>query len=413
MAEAPQHISLKVKLDDDIRRFSVPKTITFAELHVLIAKHFVLAPENVQIKYVDDEEELITLGSDLELQEATRLQPTVLRLNVYDVKPKHVASYAQGKLEAVFVRDVTVPDNTSVTAGVKFSKVWCVKNSGSEPWPKGVVLKMVDPKDSQLLVLAVGAINRLVAPGEETDIGVELQAPSRPGRCVQYWRLFTEDGQAFGRRLWLDINVSPSLQGTAEDDTELERAEEEARRAAQAEEERRLREEEEALRRAAEEAELQRAASEEERRREEQRFLREEEELLRQEEEKMRRAAEEEVQRVEEARRAAQAEEERRLRKEEEALRRAAEEAELQRAAAAERQLRAQEEETRQAAKKKAEEELKRKEEEERRRFQSKYPAQLTALAEMGFTNIEHNEKLLDKHKGSLDLALEALLSGN
>jgi hypothetical protein len=57
MAEATQHISLKVKLDDDIRRFSVPKNITFAELHVLIAKHFVLAPENVQVKYVDDEEE--------------------------------------------------------------------------------------------------------------------------------------------------------------------------------------------------------------------------------------------------------------------------------------------------------------------------------------------------------------------
>jgi hypothetical protein len=363
MAEATQHISLKVKLDDDIRRFSVPKNITFAELHVLIAKHFVLAPENVQVKYVDDEEELITLGSDLELQEATRLQPTVLRLNVYDVKPKHVSSDAQGKLEAVFVRDVTVPDNTSVTAGVKFCKVWCVKNSGPEPWPKGVVLKMVDPKDSQLLVLAVGSINRLVAPGEETDIGVELQAPSRPGRCVQYWRLFTEDGQAFGRRLWIDINVSPSLQAIAEDDAELQRAEE-ARRAALADEERRKVEEERRLRL--------------------------------QEEEMCRVAEEAERKRVAE-------EEERRLREEEEALHRVAE-----------RQLREQEEETRRAAaKKKAEEELKRKEDEERRRFQSKYPAQLTALAEMGFTNIEHNEKLLDKHKGSLDLALEALLSGN
>jgi len=400
MAEATQHISLKVKLDDDIRRFSVPKNITFAELHVLIAKHFVLAPENVQVKYVDDEEELITLGSDLELQEATRLQPTVLRLNVYDVKPKHGSSDAQGKLEAVFVRDVTVPDNTSVTAGVKFCKVWCVKNSGPEPWPKGVVLKMVDPKDSQLLVLAVGSINRLVAPGEETDIGVELQAPSRPGRCVQYWRLFTEDGQAFGRRLWIDINVSPSLQAIAEDDAELQRAEE-ARRAALADEERRLRLQEEEICRAAEEAERKRVAEEEERR-------------LREEEEKMRRAAEEEVQRAEEARRAALADEGRRKRVAEEEERRLREEEEALHRMVAERQLREQEEETRRAAaKKKAEEELKRKEDEERRRFQSKYPAQLTALAEMGFTNIEHNEKLLDKHKGSLDLALEALLSGN
>jgi hypothetical protein len=52
------HISLKVKLDEDIRRFSVPKGITFAELHSLVSKHFVLAPENVQLKYIDDEEEV-------------------------------------------------------------------------------------------------------------------------------------------------------------------------------------------------------------------------------------------------------------------------------------------------------------------------------------------------------------------
>ena len=60
------HISLKVKLDEDIRRFSVPKGINYAELHSLVSKHFVLAPENVQLKYIDDEEEVsYILPSDL------------------------------------------------------------------------------------------------------------------------------------------------------------------------------------------------------------------------------------------------------------------------------------------------------------------------------------------------------------
>jgi hypothetical protein len=102
--------------------------------------------------------QLITLGSDLELEEAKRLQPTVqtihdpfcvpnecgswqrererevntspffsqvLRLNVYDSKPRRHTTdqLPTPKLEAAFVRDVTVPDGTNVGARVKFQKV--------------------------------------------------------------------------------------------------------------------------------------------------------------------------------------------------------------------------------------------------------------------------------------------------
>jgi hypothetical protein len=405
------HISLKVKLDEDIRRFSVPKGINFAELHSLVSKHFVLAPENVQLKYIDDEEELITLGSDLELQEAKRLQPTVLRLNVYDAKSKrHTSDQPNAQYEAVFVRDVTVPDGTNVTAKVQFQKTWSVKNTSSAPWPKGVVLKMVDPKDDQLVVLGVGAINRVVGPGEETEIGVHLQAPSRPGRCVQYWRLFTEDGVAFGSRLWVDITVTQD--NTAVERERLERMrleEEEERCLAEAKaiaEAQALAEAEKALAEAQALAEAERARAEEEERRryEEARRLAEEEEFRKRQEE-------------EDAKRKQQAEEEERQRREEE-----------ERMAQLERQLAKEEEERRQllleqeaAAKQKLEQErLRLKEaarqqeeaEEKQRRLYSKYPGQLNALAEMGFTNVEHNVKLLDKHKGSLDLALEALLSG-
>lgn len=395
------HISLKVKLDEDIRRFSVPKGINFAELHSLVSKHFVLAPENVQLKYIDDEEELITLGSDLELQEAKRLQPTVLRLNVYDAKSKrHTSDQPNAQYEAVFVRDVTVPDGTNVTAKVQFQKTWSVKNTSSAPWPKGVVLKMVDPKDDQLVVLGVGAINRVVGPGEETEIGVHLQAPSRPGRCVQYWRLFTEDGVAFGSRLWVDITVTQDNTAVERERLERMRLEEEERCLAEAKaiaEAQALAEAEKALAEAQALAEAERARAEEEERRryEEARRLAEEEEFRKRQEE-------------EDAKRK-QAEEEERQRREEE-----------ERMAQLERQLAKEEEERRQlleqeaAAKQKLEQERLRQEEaeEKQRRLYSKYPGQLNALAEMGFTNVEHNVKLLDKHKGSLDLALEALLSG-
>lgn len=397
------HISLKVKLDEDIRRFSVPKGINFAELHSLVSKHFVLAPENVQLKYIDDEEELITLGSDLELQEAKRLQPTVLRLNVYDAKSKrHTSDQPNAQYEAVFVRDVTVPDGTNVTAKVQFQKTWSVKNTSSAPWPKGVVLKMVDPKDDQLVVLGVGAINRVVGPGEETEIGVHLQAPSRPGRCVQYWRLFTEDGVAFGSRLWVDITVTQDNTAVERERLERMRLEEEERCLAEAKaiaEAQALAEAEKALAEAQALAEAERAramAEEEERRRyEEARRLAEEEEFRKRQEE-------------EDAKRKQAEEEERQRREEEERM------AQLERQLAKEEEERRQQLEQEAAAKQKLEQERLRQEEaeEKQRRLYSKYPGQLNALAEMGFTNVEHNVKLLDKHKGSLDLALEALLSG-
>jgi len=392
------HISLKVKLDEDIRRFSVPKEITFVELHSLVSKHFVLAPENVQLKYIDDEEELITLGSDLELQEAKRLQPTVLRLNVYDAKSKrHTSDQPTAKYEAVFVRDVTVPDGTNVTAKVKFQKTWSVKNTSSAPWPKGVVLKMVDPKDDQLVVLGVGAINRVVGPGEETEIGVHLQAPSRPGRCVQYWRLFTEDGVAFGSRLWVDITVTQDNAAVEKERLERMRLEEEERcvaeaqamaEKAKAEEEERLRYEE-AKRLAEEEEELRRQEEEAAKRK--------------QQEEELKKQEEEERQRREEEERLAQLE--RQLAKEEEDRRQRLEQEEC------ERRMKQEAEALRMKQEKEAAR-LQEETEEKHRRLYGKYPGQLNALAEMGFTDLEHNVKLLDKHKGSLDLALEALLSG-
>jgi hypothetical protein len=436
MADAT-HISLKVKLDDDIRRFSVAKSINYAELHALISKHFVLAPESVQVKYIDDEEELITLGSDLELEEAKRLQPTVLRLNVYDSKPRRHTSdqLPTPKLEAAFVRDVTVPDGTNVSARVKFQKSWCVKNTGSTAWPKGVVLKTVDPKDDQLLAFSTGAINRAVAPGEETVIGVDLQAPARPGRCVQHWRLFTEDGVAFGTRLWVDVTVGPSPQDNAAAERELAEAEETARRQAeQAELEQRIKEmEEEARFREEQEAEAMRRAAEEAEEAERQR-LEELERLLAEEEEKRKQEEEEELRRKQEEEDRLRMEEALRREQEEEELRRKQEEEKEHRKRMLEEERRKMEEERRKMEealrrkqeeeehrRKMLEEEEKRKQEEEKRKHEeeknkllnSKYPGQLTALAEMGFTNVEHNVKLLDKHKGSLDLALEALLSGH
>jgi len=371
-----EQLSIKVKFGEDLRRFCVRRDITFIDLVRFITQQFGFDEDQAQLKYIDDEEELITLGSDLELSEAIRLQPSVLRLNASVKQSKK--SY---KLEAAIVRPVTIADNSSVTAGVKFTKTWCIKNTGSQPWPVGTTLKMVDPKDDQLVVLAAGRLARPIVPGEETELSVELQAPTRPGRCVQHWRLFTMDDEAFGRRFWMDINVTlPAIKEQDATGGRKEDEEERLRRKKDAEEARRRQEEEEEEARRRQEEMLRRQNEEEAGRRQEKMLRRqkEEEEAHRRREEMLRRLREEE-------------EEARKRQEEEEMFKRLIE-------GEAKRKL-------------EAEARIKHEREERRKMILNKCP-QMVALEEMGFTDIEHNWQLFQTHSSNFDAVLEALLSG-
>jgi len=348
--DAQTVLSLKIKFGDDLRRFSVSQEVSYSDLSALVSKHFAIPAGNVLIKYVDDEEELITLGSDLELQEAKRLQPSVLRLSVFDVTPTAAAAHNEAPAwQCTFVRDVTIPENATITANEKFEKIWRVQNNGSVAWPAGVMLKAVDPIDDQLTVLSNCSLGKPVAPGEEVNVSVLLQAPARVGRSVSYWRMFTKDGEAFGGRLLLEIYAalrSGSGIQSAKQEEPLQEEEEAAAERRQSEE--------------AKEAAVR--------------------EKLRLDAEKLK-IEQEAMQASEEARRKCEAEEHR----------------------VKEEERRAKEEEHRA----KEEEERKRKDTIK----SSKYPAELTQMYEMGFVDMKRNIDLLNQFRGNLNLALEALFN--
>jgi hypothetical protein len=51
-----------------------------------------------------------------------------------------------------------------------------------------------------------------VKPGHSIDVSLRMVTPAKPGRYTGYWRLCTPDGNRFGQRLWVDINVTdPSV----------------------------------------------------------------------------------------------------------------------------------------------------------------------------------------------------------
>lgn len=45
-----------------------------------------------------------------------------------------------GKLDARFVRDITIFDGTEMVAGAHFTKIWRLRNIGMLPWPHATQL---------------------------------------------------------------------------------------------------------------------------------------------------------------------------------------------------------------------------------------------------------------------------------
>jgi len=118
-------LSLKVTYCDDLRRFSVSPDITFSELRPFIEKH--IGVSNLNFRYLDDEDELVTIGSNIEFGEAKRLQPSVMRLTVSNSQNSQtVVVPAEEKkkpqLSAAFVQHVTIPDALQVTVNTPFKK---------------------------------------------------------------------------------------------------------------------------------------------------------------------------------------------------------------------------------------------------------------------------------------------------
>lgn len=74
-------IVLKVKFGDDTRRITLEIEPSFGELVDLLRKLYVNLPTTFVVKYIDEDEDQVTVGSDLELNEAIRVSGgSVLRL---------------------------------------------------------------------------------------------------------------------------------------------------------------------------------------------------------------------------------------------------------------------------------------------------------------------------------------------
>ncbi len=112
---------------------------------------------------------------------------------------------------AAFVRDVSIPDGTTLSPGKPFTKTWRLQNVGSCSWTPSYALVFIngDGMSAPSVVSLSGNVN----PGETIDLTVSLVAPNKKGHYRSYWKLRNASGVLFGigtqadTAFWVDINV--------------------------------------------------------------------------------------------------------------------------------------------------------------------------------------------------------------
>ena len=106
--------------------------------------------------------------------------------------------------DSAYIADVTVPDNTHLDPGQKFTKTWLVQNTGTCPWSTTYKLVHVDG----LAMDGAEAFVPLQVPvGQQAQLSVDMKAPTSAGDYYGRWRLENANNVPFGSILSVVIKV--------------------------------------------------------------------------------------------------------------------------------------------------------------------------------------------------------------
>ena len=111
-----------------------------------------------------------------------------------------------------YVSDVSIPDNTPVTAGQTFTKTWKVKNSGTCAWDAGFKFAFTG---GDAMGGTTYTLPSSVAAGAVTDISVAMTAPNKTGTLRGNWRMSTASGQFFGDEVYVQVVIGGGTAATS------------------------------------------------------------------------------------------------------------------------------------------------------------------------------------------------------
>ncbi len=122
------------------------------------------------------------------------------------------SSIANGCNNSSYVSDVTIPDGTVMTPGQTFTKTWAIQNNGTCAWSTSYKLAF---GLGDLMSGSATAITSPVQPNSQTQVSVNLVAPTNPGTYTGNWRMQDDKGQFFGTYLTVVIKVAGAAGTTA------------------------------------------------------------------------------------------------------------------------------------------------------------------------------------------------------
>ena len=109
---------------------------------------------------------------------------------------------------ALYVKDVTIPDNTKLKAGEAFIKTWQLRNTGTCIWNVRYALIFVG---GEQMSAAITTPLSETPPGETLDISVNLVAPTQDGAYTALFELRNPKGRALDigavTSIWVKITV--------------------------------------------------------------------------------------------------------------------------------------------------------------------------------------------------------------
>ncbi len=109
-----------------------------------------------------------------------------------------------------FVRDVAVPNGSTLEPGARFERIWRVRNDGTCYWDN---FRLVFANGDQLGGPASVQVP-FASRGAEVNISVPLVAPNTPGNYRGHWIMQADNGATFGG-LIVDIVVAAQATPTA------------------------------------------------------------------------------------------------------------------------------------------------------------------------------------------------------
>lgn len=115
---------------------------------------------------------------------------------------------------ARFLADLTIPDDTRIVAGQRFTKKWLVENNGRVAWDDN--FRFVHSAGAPMTAQTVRPLPP-TAPGEQAVIEIEMEAPQTPGVHFSDWRFQDGAGNFFGDIIWTRIIVTAAPQPRVSD----------------------------------------------------------------------------------------------------------------------------------------------------------------------------------------------------